>query len=71
MTVGIWRDIQEKWEEILEQTGNARSIPLMAGDAPGLWVFVWGEGPQAGSDAWLKDVAGYGKRRSEHAVESA
>ncbi|MET4174614.1 hypothetical protein ABIB99_005720 [Bradyrhizobium sp. LA6.1] len=69
MTVGIWRDIQEKWEEIMEQTGHVRTIPLMVGDAPGLWVFVWGEGLKAGNDAWLAEVSS--KRRSDEALESA
>lgn len=71
MTVGIWRDIQDKWEEIMEHIGRPRTLPLLVGDSPGLWVFVWGEGLKANEGAWLKDVSGLAKRKSDEALESA
>ncbi|MET4629437.1 hypothetical protein ABIB83_006476 [Bradyrhizobium sp. I1.8.5] len=72
MTVGVWRDLQEKWEEVLEQTGNERTIPLLVGDAPGLWVLVWGQGlKEVDETAWLKDVAGLSKRKVEEAQLTA
>jgi hypothetical protein len=71
MTVGIWRDLQEKWQEVLEQTKNPTTIPLLIGDAPGLWVFAWGQGLEIGKNAWFKDVTGMSKRKNDEVLENA
>jgi hypothetical protein len=62
-TKAIWRDIAERWSELLEVWGLKSS--LLVGEAEGVWVFVWGEGlrtPDGSRSSWLKDVndlAGY------------
>jgi hypothetical protein len=69
-TVGIWRDVQEKWEEVLDQFGEQK-IPLLVGDSKGSWVFVWGEGLTTDS-SWLVDVRDWAKRKAaESLTESA
>jgi len=70
-TVGIWRDIQEKWEEILEQIGESHDVPLLVGESDGAWTFAWGEGLTATESSWFKDVAVLAKRKSEAALENA
>jgi hypothetical protein len=54
-TVNIWRDIQTKWEEVLESY-QEKDIPLLVGEGAGVWVLVWGEGIQPDPKAWLKDL---------------
>jgi hypothetical protein len=56
VTVNIWRDLQEKWAEILETKGKKPDIPLLVGDAEGMWTFVWGEGLTVTADSWFKDI---------------
>lgn len=61
VTVNIWRDIQEKWSEILETQEEKPDIPLLVGDADGVWTFVWGEGLMVSADSWFRDVRSLGR----------
>lgn len=61
VTVGIWRDIAERWEELQDTP----TIPLLVGEATGVWVFVYGEGLIVGNPSWLKDVTTLAKRSSK------
>src|ERR1044072_5177840 len=57
LTVGIWRDIQEKWSEVLEHSSIAnKSTPLFAAEGDGVVTFVWGEGLTT-DGTWFKSVA--------------
>ena len=59
LTVGIWRDIEEKWHEVLEQVSTSpnKKIPLFAGEGDGTVTFIWGEGLTTTDDAWFKSVS--------------
>ena len=66
----VWRDIEEKWQEVIGEDEDMDEYPLLVGDAEGYWVFVHGEGmqtPVPASDpnksAWLQDVRDLPKRR--------
>jgi|SRR5580658_1445045 hypothetical protein len=67
VTVNIWRDLQDKWDEILETQEEKPDIPLLVGDAEGVWTFVWGEGlvASAKDDPWFKNVRDLGKREPQ------
>jgi hypothetical protein len=58
VTVNIWRDIQSKWEEILDSAKQKNDVPLLVGSAPGTWTFIWGEGlvPNPRKQPWFKNV---------------
>jgi|ERR1700688_2414294 len=62
MTVNIWRDLQAKWEEVLEALGEKIETPLFVGDADGVWTFAWGDGLTVSENSWFKDVRDFGKR---------
>jgi hypothetical protein len=70
-TVGIWRDIQEKWEETLDQFGAGKDVPLLVGDGDGVWTFAWGEGLILTDKSWFKDVAVLAKRKSDAEITAA
>jgi hypothetical protein len=70
-TVGVWRDVQAKWEELLEQLGEKSDTPLLVGDADGVWTFVWGEGLIPTEKAWFKDVRTLAKKKGEELQEEA
>jgi hypothetical protein len=59
VTINVWRDLQAKWEEILETLGESRAIPLLVGDSDGIWTFAWGEGLTASEQSWFKDVRSF------------
>lgn len=65
VTIGIWRDIQEKWEEVLDQGGDEPSTPLLVGEAEGVWAFIWGEGLTTSESSWFKDVRSLSKRNGK------
>jgi len=58
LTVSIWRDIQEKWQEVLDQAVSVQNkdVPLLAGEGDGVITFIYGEGLTTAKGAWLKDV---------------
>ncbi len=64
LTINIWRDIDEKWQEYDE-------CPLFAAEADGVMVFVYAKGLKSSPDAWLKDVAVLAKRKQPDAAEAA
>ncbi|MGB3043900.1 MAG: hypothetical protein WBB98_12015 [Xanthobacteraceae bacterium] len=44
MSKGIWKDIQQEWEDFLvEQKQKPEEIPLVIGDSGEMFVFIWGE----------------------------
>ena len=56
LTVNIWRDIHEKWEEISEEllfVSNPDGEPL---------VFIWGEGLADSETSWFKDIRHYTRK---------
>jgi hypothetical protein len=57
LTIGIWRDIQEKWHEVLDQsTWSNKKVPLLASDADhGFVTLIWGDGLTT-DGTWLKNV---------------
>ena len=69
-TLGIWRDLQEKWDELLE-TIDEFDIPLLVGEADGVWTFAWGEGLKVTQKSWFKDVAALAKLKNESDLEAA
>lgn len=74
VTVAIWRDIQEKWQdEILDRTGNSPDeAPLLVGyDDQGVYVLVWGEGLTGSKKAWLQDVRILGRLESKAEEDEA
>ena len=58
LTVGIWRDVQERWLEVLEQAARIdnKAAPLFAAEGDGVVTFIWGEGLTS-DGTWLKPVA--------------
>lgn len=58
LTVNIWRDLKERWQEVLDQmTGeNTPTAPLYVGEAEGVITLIWGEGLTTNGD-WLQDVS--------------
>lgn len=64
ITVGIWRDIQEKWEEILEYIGEDTDVPLLVGESDGVWIFAWGEGLKETPESWFKEITSRSKSKS-------
>ncbi|MGM4891451.1 hypothetical protein [Tardiphaga sp. 839_C3_N1_4] len=61
LTVGIWRDIQSKWVEILESVPVQEDlgIPLFAGGgdpSQSTVTLVWGEGLTS-DGKWLKPIS--------------
>lgn len=54
VSASIWRDLEGKWNEVLENTGY-EGTPLFVGQADGVCVFVWGRGVSSDGE-WLKDV---------------
>ncbi len=61
LTVGIWREIDDRWNELLARTHHP-FVPLLAGEADGVIVFVWGDGLEARDGSWLKTVHGLTRR---------
>jgi hypothetical protein len=53
-TVNIWRDIDDKWNELMETLKEKSS--LLVGESDGVWVLVWGEGLTTSDTSWLKDI---------------
>jgi hypothetical protein len=62
VTVNIWRDLQDKWDEILETQREKTDVPLLVGDSEGVYTFVWGEGLVTSDSSWFKNVRELGKR---------
>lgn len=64
LTVSIWRDIQEKWGEILESIpGGDTKIPLFAAGGNGNdthVTLVWGEGLTS-NGKWLKPISDWAR----------
>jgi hypothetical protein len=71
ITVGIWRDIHDKWMEVLEAHGEDTDLPLLAGEADGVWVFAWGEGLVESPKSWFKEVSSLSKRKPAETLETA
>jgi hypothetical protein len=68
LTVTIWRDLEEKWSEVLEQSSwPDKSVPLLAAEGEGVVTFVWGAGLTPDDNAWLKKVSE--RSRSSVALE--
>ena len=65
VTVSIWRDLQDKWQEILEAAEESE-VPLLVGESEGVYAFVWGEGliPSASRDPWFKNVGDLSRRET-------
>jgi len=73
-TVTIWREIAEKWEELLANTrtmSDKKHVPLLVGEGQPGYVFVWGEGMTTSKDSWLKDVQELAKRKGANEVMTA
>jgi hypothetical protein len=57
LTVGIWRDIEEKWREVLEEsTLPNKNVPLLAAEGDGFVTFIWGDGLTT-DDTWFRNVS--------------
>lgn len=56
-SIGIWRDLQSKWEEILQDwDDDERHCPLLVGETDGGFTFIWGNGLSTSPSAWFQDV---------------
>jgi hypothetical protein len=56
LTVGIWRDILEKWTEVLEQSVvENKSTPLLAAEGDGIVTLIFGQGLTS-DGTWFKNV---------------
>ncbi len=55
-TPEIWQDLQGRWQGLLQAGGEDTEVPLLAGEADGLWSFAWGEGLTTSEESWFKDV---------------
>ncbi|MGB6540517.1 MAG: hypothetical protein WBF03_06515 [Xanthobacteraceae bacterium] len=69
VTVNIWRDLQEKWQEVLETQGEKLDTPLLVGEAEGVWTFAWGEGLTTSDSSWFKNVTDLRKRSLAERLE--
>jgi len=70
-TVTIWRDIAQKWEELLANTrtmADKKHVPLLVGESQPGYVLVWGEGLTTSKDSWLQDVQELAKRKGTNEV---
>lgn len=57
LTVGIWRDIEEKWHEVLDHSALPnKKVALFAAVGDGFVTFVRGEGLTT-DDTWFRDVS--------------
>ena len=57
LTVGIWRDIQEKWNEVLDQSALPdKKVRLLAAEGDGYLTFIWGDGLTT-DETWFKVVS--------------
>ena len=73
-TVTIWREIADKWEELLANTrtmSDKKDVPLLVGESQPGYVFVWGEGMTTSKDSWLKDVRELAPRTGANEVMTA
>jgi hypothetical protein len=70
VTVTIWRDLQDKWHEILEAAQEKNDVPLLVGDSEGLYAFVWGKGlvPSDKQDPWFKNVSDLSRREPQFQI---
>ncbi|MGN6486304.1 MAG: hypothetical protein ACTHLT_00610 [Devosia sp.] len=68
ITVTVWRDISERWAEIVGEENP--DLTLLVGDGDGVYILVWGEGLTPSEDAWFKDIRVLA-RRSGAPVEDA
>lgn len=54
LSIGIWRDLADKWSETLVQNGwGASEVKLFAGKDDETFVLIWGEGLTASPESWF------------------
>ena len=64
LTVSIWCDIQEKWQEVLDNnTLPNKDVPLFVGEGDGTVTLIYGEG-LATDSTWFKDISTLAKGNS-------
>jgi hypothetical protein len=66
MSVGIWRDLQEKFEEIKEYSGEKDDADsrLIVGQTPEFITLVWAHKLKIEEDCWYKELNDLAKRKS-------
>ncbi len=67
LTVTIWRDIHERWEEISEK-------PLFVGgveEGAEPIVFIWGDGLKDSRRSWFRDVRRLAKKMDDSSDEDS
>jgi hypothetical protein len=57
VTVGIWRDLLDKWQEVIEASVMVedKAVPLFVGRGDANVAFVYGEGVTS-DGTWLEDL---------------
>lgn len=60
LTVNIWRDIADKWYNVLETTAHlrvdAKITPLLIANRSVDYVLIWGYGLTCSDESWFKDI---------------
>ena len=56
VTISIWRDIHDRWIEILDEPSREIET-LFVAEEGNRYVFIWGEGLRGSKNSWYKDVA--------------
>jgi hypothetical protein len=76
ISIGMWRDIAQKWAEVLEaveEDYTPESQILLVGESDSGYVLVWGEGltlTSSSEDAWFHDIQELATRKvSDKEVE--
>ena len=63
--VSVWRDIQDRWEGIVEAHDPTQEGPertLLVGPGDGDFVFIYGVGLAVTDGSWFKDVRSLARR---------
>lgn len=66
LSVSVWRDIQDRWESVMEDP----DMKLLVGPGDGVFVFIWGEGLTVTDKSWFKDVRSWARRTPAEAEEA-
>lgn len=66
--VSVWRDIQDRWEGIVE--AHDPELTLLVGEGDGDFVFIYGVGLAVTDGSWFKDVRSWARRDPETVEEA-
>lgn len=72
LSVNVWRDIEEKWHEVLlgEDYTEAQlaGIPLLIGESDGLFLFVY---PNDKTEGWLWPISDWMKPKDRKPAKAS